>query len=768
MATVVQQHRGTTAQHATYVGPEGSITVDIDKDVVVVHDGVTAGGHPMAADKNVVHTTGDETVNGTKTFSSSPQVPSVDAFDVSTNAASTKQVDDALQTMVVRVDKLPTDSAALAALKAKLRHNAIVWALEESSSGGSLEEVMDAVSASDVKAAEALSLATEAKTVAGTAQQTAETGVANAATAQSTADSKLGKTETAAAAAKLANARTVALSGEVSGTAAFDGSEDVSITAAVTGIDASKITSGTIDVARLPAASLERLVAVADLNALLALTTDSVQVGDTIQVEASVTVGGSTYPAGSMFRVVDQSVFTGSQTADSVTAGIKPYVAGSAAQAAQLATARTIAITGGATGTATSFNGTADISIPVTALDAGVVTAGVLSVDHGGTGLDASPSMLVNLGSTTAAGVLQEAPRPGVTGILPVANGGTGNATGLAASATKLATARNISVTGDVSGSASFDGTANAAITATLANSGVTAGSYGPTSNVSPAHGGSFVVPQITVDAKGRTTAVTARTVNLPAATVLNNTVTSTSTTEAATANAVKQAYDRASTAIANAATAQSTANGKWTAVDASTTVKGIVQLSSATNSTSTALAATASAVKSAYDRASTAITNAATAQTAATNAQNTANGKWTAVDASTSAKGIVQLSTATNSTSTALAATASAVKAAYDRASTAITNAASAQTTANSKLGLPNYGAATNLGSIDQGGSVSPPSAGYVLAEETSGNGGGIRVNGILVIPGVVTPVAGGETIEVDGGVMGTYVDVYFIPANG
>jgi hypothetical protein len=39
-----------------------------------------------------------------------------------------------------------------------------------------------------------------------------------------------------------------------------------------------------------------------------------------------------------------------------------------------------------------------------------------------------------------------------------------------AASATKLATSRTISLTGDVTGSASFDGTANASITATVAD----------------------------------------------------------------------------------------------------------------------------------------------------------------------------------------------------------------------------------------------------------------------------------------------------------
>ena len=85
-------------------------------------------------------------------------------------------------------------------------------------------------------------------------------------------------------------------------------------------------------------------------------------------------------------------------------------------------------------------------------------------------------------------------------------------------SATKLVTAQNIKLTGDVTGSAGFDGTAEASITATLANSGATAGSYGPTANATPAAGATFNVPYITVDAKGRVTAASTKTVTLPAA----------------------------------------------------------------------------------------------------------------------------------------------------------------------------------------------------------------------------------------------------------
>ena len=67
--------------------------------------------------------------------------------------------------------------------------------------------------------------------------------------------------------------------------------------------------------------------------------------------------------------------------------------------------------------------------------------------------------------------------------------GSSGSCTGNAATATKWATGRTIALTGDVTGtSTAFDGSAALSFAATLANSGVTAGTY----------------TKVTVDAKGR------------------------------------------------------------------------------------------------------------------------------------------------------------------------------------------------------------------------------------------------------------------------
>ena len=90
--------------------------------------------------------------------------------------------------------------------------------------------------------------------------------------------------------------------------------------------------------------------------------------------------------------------------------------------------------------------------------------------------------------------------------------------TGNAGTATKLSTARTISLSGDATGSTTFDGSANKSIPVTLVNSGVEEGGYGPTAAATLAFGGSVNVPQITVDAKGRATAVVNRAIKLPAA----------------------------------------------------------------------------------------------------------------------------------------------------------------------------------------------------------------------------------------------------------
>jgi len=46
MARRIQFRRGSSLQHSVFVGAPGELTVDTDKNIVVVHDGITPGGFP--------------------------------------------------------------------------------------------------------------------------------------------------------------------------------------------------------------------------------------------------------------------------------------------------------------------------------------------------------------------------------------------------------------------------------------------------------------------------------------------------------------------------------------------------------------------------------------------------------------------------------------------------------------------------------------------------------------------------------------------------
>jgi len=53
MSTQLQLRRGTTAEHASFTGAVGETTVDTTKDSLVVHDGTTAGGIPIAKSSDI-------------------------------------------------------------------------------------------------------------------------------------------------------------------------------------------------------------------------------------------------------------------------------------------------------------------------------------------------------------------------------------------------------------------------------------------------------------------------------------------------------------------------------------------------------------------------------------------------------------------------------------------------------------------------------------------------------------------------------------------
>lgn len=121
------------------------------------------------------------------------------------------------------------------------------------------------------------------------------------------------KTDNAPTATKLQADRTIALSGAVTGSVSSDFGGNVTISTTLANFDASKIASGTISIDRLPKAALERLVVVADDTARFALTTATVQSGDTVKVTST----------GKMYLIKDESKLNSED-------GYEPYTASQA------------------------------------------------------------------------------------------------------------------------------------------------------------------------------------------------------------------------------------------------------------------------------------------------------------------------------------------------------------------------------------------------------------------------------------------------------
>jgi hypothetical protein len=77
--TQVQFRRGTTAEHASFTGAVGEVTVDTTKDTLVVHDGSLAGGHPLAKANQII--VGNTSVTVTDTGSDGKVVIATDGAE---------------------------------------------------------------------------------------------------------------------------------------------------------------------------------------------------------------------------------------------------------------------------------------------------------------------------------------------------------------------------------------------------------------------------------------------------------------------------------------------------------------------------------------------------------------------------------------------------------------------------------------------------------------------------------------------------------------
>ena len=103
MAIQIQLRQGTTTEHSTFTGAVGEVTVDTTKDVPVVHDGVTVGGHPVATRAN-----GDGTISLIKKDGTSAgTINALGLFNDTLTSTNTNQALTAAQGKVLK-DTLDT------------------------------------------------------------------------------------------------------------------------------------------------------------------------------------------------------------------------------------------------------------------------------------------------------------------------------------------------------------------------------------------------------------------------------------------------------------------------------------------------------------------------------------------------------------------------------------------------------------------------------------------------------------------------------------
>ena len=279
----------------------------------------------------------------------------------------------------------------------------------------------------------------------------------------------------AATATKLSTARKINITGNASGSAAFDGSGDVSIS---TTVNESKHAVNA-DVAKIISGFSEIDSGNWGHSTGTFITGFHEKGGGGIQWRAE---GGSLYQQidgtfwqrEGMYEVIDTSTvnnYAPTKTGDGASGTWGINISGNAATATKLATPRTISLTGNASGSA-NFDGSGDISISTTVNESKHAAAAdtLKSSVATETSTEARPVWLSWEGDNTKQTVSPNLTYTCGTKTLTAANfkGHLAGNADTATTAAKLATARTISLTGNASGSANFDGSGNVTINTTV------------------------------------------------------------------------------------------------------------------------------------------------------------------------------------------------------------------------------------------------------------------------------------------------------------
>ena len=316
----------------------------------------------------------------------------------------------------------------------------------------------------------------------------------------------------AGTATKLASKVDITLGGDVTGSAEFDGSEDITITTTVgndshshsnstiTSVDASKITSGTISIDRLPHGALERLTIVANDTARFALTTSNVQLGDTVKVTAT----------GLMYFVKDTANLANENGYEIYTAGAATSVPWSGVTGKPTEFTPSAHNHDSATQSVAGFMSAADKK-KLDGIDEGANkythptytsrTSGLYKITVNGTGHVSAATAVVQ-SDITGLGIATD-------DVMTGASSSVDGAKGLVPAPAK----------GDQEKFLRADGTWVVPTDTKYTHPTYTAVDGKPDADATPGFGGTFTVTDITTNTLGHVTAGTSRTITIPSAT---------------------------------------------------------------------------------------------------------------------------------------------------------------------------------------------------------------------------------------------------------
>lgn len=308
----------------------------------------------------------------------------------------------------------------------------------------------------------------------------------------------------ASSADKLKTARTIIISGDADGSTTFDGSKnvDIDITLSDTGVDAGTYGSNTQSNFNTTKELIIPVYTVDDAGRLTSSSNQTIKIPTTSSGE-----GGNSGLANPVTIALSGDV-TGSKVFDGTSnVTIATTLKDSGAMAGTYGNTTNVSLD-----TATSF-----VVPKFTLTSKGIIssseTTTVSLPDGGFTKVKSSPVSTGKIylsGKTTPdeststdvhnSGLYYDTETK--TLVAPNISGTVGNSS----TANKLSAARNISLSGDATGTTSFDGSKNVDIATTLSDSGVIAGDYGTKTDTVLSLSNSFNIVQVKIDAKGRIT----------------------------------------------------------------------------------------------------------------------------------------------------------------------------------------------------------------------------------------------------------------------